>query len=208
MTQQWKLKTERGDSQIWPSGGYCCCWVTSVVSDSLPPNGLQPVRLLCPWDSPGKDSGVGCHILFQGIFSTQGLNPHLLHLLPWQVDSLPLAPPGKPPKVVAHVSSWEWKMKVFLNQCVFEKWRFFLTNVFLTWAFPVSTLASQKFPLYFFLSDIHRNLTVFGNKHHLCHLWLSKHTEILVFISYGCDVLSHLAASLLFKLDSDAIGQW
>ena len=120
MTQQWKLKTERGDSQIWPSGGYCCCWVTSVVSDSLPPNGLQPVRLLCPWDSPGKDSGVGCHILFQGIFSTQGLNPHLLHLLPWQVDSLPLAPPGKPPKVVAHVSSWEWKMKVFLNQCVFN----------------------------------------------------------------------------------------
>jgi len=36
---------------------------------------------------------VGCHALFQGIFLTQGLNPHLLH---WQAGSLPLAPPGKP----------------------------------------------------------------------------------------------------------------
>ena len=39
-------------------------------------------------------SGLPC--LLQGIFLTQGLNPHLLHLLPWQEGSLPLAPPGKP----------------------------------------------------------------------------------------------------------------
>ena len=32
-------------------------------------------RLLCPWDSLGKNTGVGCHALFQGIFPTQGLNP-------------------------------------------------------------------------------------------------------------------------------------
>ena len=36
-------------------------------------------RLLCPWDSSGKDTGVGSHFLFQGIFPTQGLNPGLLH---------------------------------------------------------------------------------------------------------------------------------
>ena len=47
--------------------------------------------------SPGKNTGVGCHALLQGIFSTQGSNPHLLHLLHWQVGSLPPAPPGKPP---------------------------------------------------------------------------------------------------------------
>ena len=35
--------------------------------------------LLCPWDSPGKSSGVGCHFLLQRIFLTQGLNPGLLH---------------------------------------------------------------------------------------------------------------------------------
>ena len=42
--------------------------------------GASP-RLLCPWDSPGKSPGVGCHFLLQGIFLTQGLSPHLLHLL-------------------------------------------------------------------------------------------------------------------------------
>ena len=38
-----------------------------------------PCRLLCPWDSPGKNTGVGCHFLLQGIFLIQGLNLHLLH---------------------------------------------------------------------------------------------------------------------------------
>ena len=53
-------------------------------------------RLLCPWDSPGKNTGVGCQAFLQGIFPTQGLNLSLLHLLHWQMGSLPLAPPGKP----------------------------------------------------------------------------------------------------------------
>ena len=46
----------------------------SVMSDSLPPQGLQPTRLICPWNSSGKNTGVGCHFLLQGIFLTQGLN--------------------------------------------------------------------------------------------------------------------------------------
>ena len=45
---------------------------------------------------PRQDTGVGCHSLLQGIFPTQGLNPRLLCLLNWQVDSLPIVPPGKP----------------------------------------------------------------------------------------------------------------
>ena len=51
----------------------------SVVSDSLRPCGLQPTRLLHPWDSSGKNTGVGSHFLLQGILQTQGLNPGLLH---------------------------------------------------------------------------------------------------------------------------------
>jgi len=47
-------------------------------------------------DSPGKNIGMGCHALLQGIFHTQGLNPRLLRLLHWQVGSFPLMPPGKP----------------------------------------------------------------------------------------------------------------
>ena len=54
-------------------------WLCVVVSNSLRPHGAQSVRLLCPWDSPGKNIGVGCHILLQGIFPIQGSNPGLLH---------------------------------------------------------------------------------------------------------------------------------
>ena len=39
----------------------------SVMSDSWRPHGLQPTRLLCPWDFPGKSTGVGCHCLLQGV---------------------------------------------------------------------------------------------------------------------------------------------
>ena len=55
--------------------------------------GCSPARFLCPWDSPGKNTGVGCHALLQGIFPTQGWNPFLLRLMYWQAGSLPLAPP-------------------------------------------------------------------------------------------------------------------
>ena len=70
-----------------------CGWVLtcSVVSDSLRPHGLQPTRLLCPWDSPGKNTGVGCHFLLQGIFPIQGSNLCLLSLLHWQAHSLSLS---------------------------------------------------------------------------------------------------------------------
>ena len=57
----------------------CVCVSCSVVSNSLWPHGLRPVRLLCPWNSPGKNTGVGCHSLLQEIFLTQGSNPCLLH---------------------------------------------------------------------------------------------------------------------------------
>ena len=72
------------------------CSVASVVSDSLRADGLQPARLLWPQDSPGMNNGVRCHALLQGIFPTQGSNPHLLCLLHWQEGSFLPAPPWKP----------------------------------------------------------------------------------------------------------------
>ena len=42
---------------------------------------------LCPWDSPGKNTEVDCHVLLQGIFPTQGLNLHLQCLMHWQAGS-------------------------------------------------------------------------------------------------------------------------
>ena len=83
-------------TQVFERSYACMHAVTSVVSNSLQPYGLQPARLLCPWDSPGKNTRVGWHFLLQGIFPMQGSNLSLLHLLHWQVGSLPLAPSQKP----------------------------------------------------------------------------------------------------------------
>ena len=64
-------------------------------------------------DTPGKNNGVGCHALLQGIFLTQGSNPGLLGLLHWHAGSLPLAPPRKAfiynylPSESATATSWQ-----------------------------------------------------------------------------------------------------
>ena len=57
----------------------CCCLGTKLSPTLLKASGLYPARLLCPWDFPGNNTGVGCHFLLQHIFPTQGLNPGLLH---------------------------------------------------------------------------------------------------------------------------------
>ena len=93
----------------------CACSVTSVMSDSLRPCGL-PTRLF-PWDSPGKNTGVGCHALLQGIFMTQWLNPHLLQLLHCREilyhkthgkPSPPLGDPKSSTNYVAFSRTWEF----------------------------------------------------------------------------------------------------
>ena len=56
----------------------CCLLSCSVTSDSLKRPGLWTARLLCPWDSPGKNTRVGCYFLLQGIFPTQGLDSCLM----------------------------------------------------------------------------------------------------------------------------------
>ena len=61
-------------------------WILYLLSHQ----GSPDTRLLCPWDFTGKNTGVGCLSLLQGTFLTQGSNPSLLHLLHWQVDSLPV----------------------------------------------------------------------------------------------------------------------
>ena len=60
----------------WAS--YSVVWMCTVMSDSLQPRGLQSTRLLCPWHSPGKNTGVGCCFLLQGIFPIQGSKAGLL----------------------------------------------------------------------------------------------------------------------------------
>ena len=73
----------------------------SVMSDSLRPHGLLPARLLCWWDFPGENTGVGCHFLLQGIFPNQGSNLGLLH---GRQILLPTEPPGKPSLIIRKIS--------------------------------------------------------------------------------------------------------
>ena len=98
----------------------CVCvyvFSCSVLSTSLRPYGLQPSRLLCPWSFPGKNTRVGCHFLFQGIFQTQGSNPHLLN---WQADSLPLSLQGRrfSPRNTVYNSNLRGKKSTFDEQKV------------------------------------------------------------------------------------------
>ena len=101
------LKLQLFTPLFLPYAVTCCFWRMqsySLVRTNMPAQSISrvwlfgdpmdciPTRLLRPWDSPGKNTGVGCHFLFQGIFLIQGLNPCLLH---WQVDSLTELP-GKP----------------------------------------------------------------------------------------------------------------
>ena len=70
---------------------------------------FKVTRLLCLWDSEGKNTGVVCRVFFQGIFLTQGLNPGLLGLLHWEAGSLPLVPSGK----YAGINKMGYKMYAF-----------------------------------------------------------------------------------------------
>ena len=69
------------------------------------PMDYSPSRCLCSWDSPGKNTGMGCCFLLQWIFLTLGLYPWLLCLLHWQVGSLPLNSHGKPFKCPGGIQS-------------------------------------------------------------------------------------------------------
>ena len=72
-------------------------FVIVLVANSCPTllwlYGLWPARVLCPWDFPSKNTGVGCHLLLQRNFTTQESNMHLLHL---QANSLLLSHQGSP----------------------------------------------------------------------------------------------------------------
>ena len=86
-------------------------------------------------DSPGKNTLVGCHALFQGIFLTQGSNTHLLCLLHWQVGSLPLVP-LESPMHNALLQNWYWvsqsRYEVLYEKTTIKYWM--LTNTtFLFW---------------------------------------------------------------------------
>ena len=86
----------------------CVCMCVCVlihVRLCNPMDSTSSSRFLRPWDSPGKNTGVGCHFLLQGIFPTHRWHPSLLHLRHWQVDSFPPHCLGSP----------SWRRQPFLQ---------------------------------------------------------------------------------------------
>ena len=81
----------------------CCLKLKQELFDWHRARTVARHGLLCPRNFPPKNPGVGCHFPLQGIFLTQGSNPHLLH---WQVDSLPLRHLGSPPVVDVKFNSY------------------------------------------------------------------------------------------------------
>ena len=96
-----------------------CCHVSHIqLFETL---WTVTTRLLCSWDSPSKNTGMGCHALFQGIVSTQGLNPHLLHVLHRQAGSLPLAPLGKHKPLCYNWNIYNVVCQFYLNKTERER---------------------------------------------------------------------------------------
>ena len=92
----------------------CVCSVPQACL-TLRPYGMRPVRHPSPWDFPGKNTGVGCQFLLQGIFLTQGLNPCLLH---WQADSLLLSCRGSSFSDILHfIVLWRHYIFYKLEAC-------------------------------------------------------------------------------------------
>ena len=75
------IRSDQCPVSSWFLGKISASAAASFVSGSVWPHGLRPARLLCPWDSLGKSSRLGCHALLQGVFPTEGSNLHCRQVL-------------------------------------------------------------------------------------------------------------------------------
>ena len=112
----------------------CCCCVTSVVSDSVRPHRWPPTRLLCPWDSPSKNTGVGCHFLLQ-CRKVKG-ESEVAQLCPTLSDPMDCSLPGSSVHGIFQARVLEWGAMAL--------WYVLITDVaricpllFERWDFPV-----------------------------------------------------------------------
>ena len=92
---------------------YCCCCITSVVSDSVRPHRRQPTRLPRPWDSSGRNTGVGCHFLLQCVkVKSEG---EVAKSCPTLGDPMDCSPPGSSVHWIFQARVLEWGAIAFSN---------------------------------------------------------------------------------------------
>ena len=103
-------------------GSMCVCVLS--CSDSLQPYGLQPSRLVCSWDFPGKNTRVGCRFLLQGIFQTQGLT-HISCVSSISAKFFNTELPGKPQLIASETLKEKDQISDFfkvLKICKIDIW--------------------------------------------------------------------------------------
>ena len=83
----------------------CCCFVT-VMFNTLRPHGLSPPRFLCPWDFPGKNTGVGCHFLCQCMKMKS--ESEVAQSCPTLCDPMDCSPPGSSVHGILQARTLEW----------------------------------------------------------------------------------------------------
>ena len=123
--------------------------VASAVSDSLWPHGLRPTRLLCAWDSPGKNTAVGCHA-----FHSQFLNPYFKFISPLLLKSN-----------YGHVNTWSITLNV--QGCLTSE-----NSVMLIWSksWPLSLNFKGMPPIW--------HKTCLKNSNHFHIFWRKNHLAI------------------------------
>ena len=95
----------------------CCCGVASVVSDSVQPHIRQPTRLPYPWDSPGKNTGVGCHFLLQCMKVKS--ESEVAQLCPTLSDPMDCSLPGSSAHGIFQARVLEWAAIAFSGMHVY-----------------------------------------------------------------------------------------
>ena len=161
----------------------CCCQVASVVSNSVRPHGLQPTRLLRPWDSPSKNTGVGCHFLLQCMKVES--ESEVIQLYLTLSHPMDCSPPGSSIHGIFWATVLEWGA-IALSQYIYTGNP--LKNVIPTDKSKKSSLNStMKFPLCPFL--ISSSLLLFA----------SPSNQIVVVIQVNIFACTSLPLLLLFN---------
>ena len=116
----------------------CCCYLASVVSDSVWPHRWQPTRLPCPWNSPGKNTGVGCHFLLQ--FMKVKTESEVVQSCPTLHDPMDCSLPGSSVHGIFQARVLKW------GAIAFSTWKALLLGpqILLQILFPWETLLSRK----------------------------------------------------------------
>ena len=154
----------------------CCCWVASVVSDSVRPQRRQPARLPRPWDSPGKNTGVGCHFLLQCMKAkSESEGAQLCPTLSYPMDC---SLPGSSTHGIFQARVLEWGVIAF------------------------SCLSSlEAFMSYYVKLHLYPEENIYSEESLMLNWYGLRRTKILLYFNDACvSIINSLALEVLFHL--------